>query len=121
MKNLYNFFNKDNLPWLHMICEKYYTTELPGERMVGFGWWRAHLELLLAFKSTISCKAGSGFIVKLSHDTWADKPLWKKFLELHSFAKNENQCLNYMVNSLDISEFFHTPPPPPARAFCSTE
>lgn len=77
--------------------------------MVGSSWWKAHLKLLPTFKEILSCKGGSGHTIKLWHDIWIDQPLKWKFPELYSFARNDTQCLKYMVNCADIYVFFHTP------------
>lgn len=109
MKNLHKFFNMEDLPWVNLIWNKYYASDLPRDRMIGSSWWKAHLKLLPDYKQLATCKAGNGRTTKLWFDTWVDKPLVQLFPELHSFANNDKVSLNMMINARDIFEHFHTP------------
>jgi hypothetical protein len=50
MKLLYKFFNKQDLPWVHMIWDNRYKNGiLPPEGSKGSFWWRYILKYLSAF------------------------------------------------------------------------
>lgn len=52
IKNLHKFFNKEDLPWVGLIWEKYYKNgKLPNHTRKGSFWWRDTLKLLSDFKS----------------------------------------------------------------------
>jgi hypothetical protein len=41
IKHLHNFFNKDDIPWVSLIWEKYYSSgRLPGTSKNDSFWWR---------------------------------------------------------------------------------
>jgi hypothetical protein len=41
LKNLHKFFNKEDIPWVHLICEKYYAIgKLPNHTLKGSFWGR---------------------------------------------------------------------------------
>lgn len=108
MKNLHKFFNKVDLPWIKLIWEKYYPSQLPHSRMVGSSWWRNHLKLIPLFKQHSSCKLGNGQTILLWQDKWLDHPLEQKFPELFSFVKNTAQSAESWMNAQDTVVFLHT-------------
>ena len=49
LKYLDKFFNKVDIPWVHLIWEKYYANgALPSAQKKGSFWWRDILKLLVA-------------------------------------------------------------------------
>lgn len=51
MKFLHKFFNKADIPWVHLIWEKYYPDgTLPGDAQRGSFWWKDILKLLNTYK-----------------------------------------------------------------------
>jgi hypothetical protein len=50
-KNLHKFFNKKDLPWVHLIWEKHYKNgKLPNNIRKGSFWWRDYIKLLSRLK-----------------------------------------------------------------------
>lgn len=50
LKNLHKFFNRENIPWVHLIWESYYVDgPLPGTNWEGSFWWKANLRLVQNF------------------------------------------------------------------------
>jgi hypothetical protein len=50
IKHLHKFFNKDDIPWVSLVWEKYYEHgKLPGSVKKGSFWWRDILKLLDKF------------------------------------------------------------------------
>jgi hypothetical protein len=50
-KNLHKYFNKKDIPWVHLVWEKNYSHgKLPGHTKKGSFWWRDILKLLDSFK-----------------------------------------------------------------------
>lgn len=78
MKNVQKFLNKEPLPWVQLIWEKYYSQSLPGSKMEGSSWWRSHLRLFEDYKSNSNCKLGNGHATLLWHDKWTGQPLKEK-------------------------------------------
>jgi hypothetical protein len=51
MKHLHKFYSREDLPWVHLIWEKYYTNgKVSGHTLKGSFWWRGLLRLLNTFK-----------------------------------------------------------------------
>ena len=50
MKFLHKFLNREDIPWVQMVWETYYSNSLPGDRIVDSFWWRSLLKLLPKYK-----------------------------------------------------------------------
>ena len=53
MKNLHNFFNKKNLPWVKLIWEEYYSYSPPMDKLEGSFYW--NIQLMHTYKKYASC------------------------------------------------------------------
>jgi hypothetical protein len=66
MKNLDIFFNKNDLPWVHLVWSNYYKNgKVPGETRKGSFWWRSMLKLLNTFKGISQANVGVGETIML--------------------------------------------------------
>ena len=51
LKHLHKFFNREDIPWVHLVWEKYYSNgSLPSSQKKGSFWWRDIIKLLDAYK-----------------------------------------------------------------------
>ena len=109
IKNLYKFFNKQNLPWVNLLWESYYTTNPPQGKVEGSFWWKAHLKLIPLFKEVAHSTVGTGETTLFWTDNWHENPLAHQYPELHSFVIDGQCSVAHMKQSLDIMQQFHTP------------
>jgi hypothetical protein len=66
MKNLDKFFNKRDLPWVHLVWSNYYRNgKVPGETRKGSFGWRSMLKLLNTYKSISQANVGAGDTIML--------------------------------------------------------
>jgi hypothetical protein len=87
LKNLHNFFNKADCPWVDLIWNNYYLNgTLPDDRPRGSFWWRAVLKNLTTFKGIAMVKVENGSTVLLWHDLWANRVRIHESAELFSFS-----------------------------------
>ena len=64
LKNLHKFFNRMDIPWVHLVREKYYSNgSLPSVQKKGFFWWRDILKLLEAYKGMAMVNIHDGMTV----------------------------------------------------------
>jgi hypothetical protein len=85
LKNLHKFFNRANIPWVHLVWEKYYRNgKLLNHIMKGSFWWRDILRLLHKFKGLASVIIHRGDTCFLWHDMWGGSVHSQAFLELFS-------------------------------------
>ena len=46
LKHLHKFYNMEDIPWVHLIWDRYYTNKIPhAAREVGSFWWKDVLRL----------------------------------------------------------------------------
>lgn len=115
MKFLHKFFNKANIPWVHLIWEKYFPNgKLPGYTTKGSFWWKDVLKSLNSFKGIAVANVFEGSTCALWDDLWAGKVPRLAFPELYSFAKVRNISLQRMANFDDLTRLFHLPLSEPA-------
>jgi hypothetical protein len=51
LKNLHKFFNKVDLPWVHLVWSQYYSNEkLPTNTPKGSSWWWCMLRMFGQYK-----------------------------------------------------------------------
>ena len=64
LKNLHKFFKRMDIPWVHLVREKYYSNgSLPSAQKKGFFWWRDILKLLEAYKGMAMVNIHDGMTV----------------------------------------------------------
>jgi hypothetical protein len=109
LKNLHKFFNKADIPWVHLIWEKHYRNgRLPNHTLKGSFWWRDILRLLGKFKSCASVLIQSGNTCSLWHDPWCDPVPSQAFPHLFSFTRSEFISFS-KARAMDISNLFQLP------------
>lgn len=110
MKNLHKFFNKADIPWVHLVWEKYYSNgRLPNQTKKGSFWWKDLLKLLDKFKGMASMAVQDGSSCLLWDDGWTGQPLKLEFPELFSFAKKPSISLKSAGSGGPVSRLFNLP------------
>lgn len=110
LKHLDKFFNHADQPWVHLIWEKYYQTDLPPAKMSECSfWWRDCLKLLGKYKSMATCTLGMGQTVLLWEDIWTNQRLTVSFPHLSSFAINPHITVKQAVEPVSMLDMFHLP------------
>ena len=110
LKNLHKFYNRMDIPWVHLIWDSYYSNNsLPGPRMHGSFWWKAHLKLVDSYKGLAKSIIASGNSTLFWHDLWKDNCLSQKFPHLYSFARNIDITVKTASQSEFLEDLFHLP------------
>ena len=100
IKHLHKFFNKEDVPWVSLVWEKYYKSgKLPESSKKGSFWWRDIVKLLNKFKGMARVEIENGPSYFLWEYLWGNEILNQKFLELFSFAKKQANCVCWWVCS----------------------
>jgi len=64
LKHLHKFYNKEDIPWVHLIWDRYYTNKIPhAAREVGSIWWNDVLRLSSLYRTISRCTLGDGSTV----------------------------------------------------------
>ena len=88
MKNLHNFFNKENVPWVNMVWN-YYPNGVPQDsNLCGSFSWRDVMKLAQIYMGFCKVKVGVGDNAVFWSDTWNGTVLQSYFPRLFSFPLN---------------------------------
>lgn len=110
LKHLHKFFNKADVPWVHLIWNCHYPNGgLPGTNNKGSFWWRDTLKTLISFKGMASVMVSDGSSCFFWLDTWNGRLLSLQFPELFSFVKNSRLSVQSVFDEEDLSDLFHLP------------
>lgn len=110
MKNLHKFFNPENIPWLHLIWDNYYSNgRLLGFSQRGSFWWKDIVKLLNQDKGLASVTPSDSKTVLLWDDLWLGLVPKLEFPELYSFAKDKTSTLLHASDTQDMFRLFHLP------------
>lgn len=110
IKHLHKFFSREDIPWVSLVWEKYYSTgKLPGSSKKGSFWWRDILKLLSKFKGMARVEIGNGTSCFLWEDLLGNEILSQKFPELFSFAKNKQIIFAKGYAQAPLHNLFHLP------------
>lgn len=71
LKNFHKFFNKADIPWIHLVWEKYYSNgKLSNHTKKGSFWWKDILKLRDKFKGMAFVAVRNGSSSLLWDDYW---------------------------------------------------
>lgn len=110
LKNLHKFFNRLDIPWVHMVWETYYSNDqLHGQQIQGSFWWKANLKMIDLFKSMAKCNLGDGKPAFFWTDLWHSNCLHIKFPHLFSYARNTEILVHNALQIEYLEDLFHLP------------
>jgi hypothetical protein len=113
IKNLYKFYNKQDIPWVNLVWQAYYQHgAVPiASNSRGSFWWRDCMALIPDFKQLTSCSPGNAKSIMLWNDKWGDNILKDKYPHLFSFTKkgNINVLEAYNTAQENIFNMFYLP------------
>jgi hypothetical protein len=108
LKYLHKFLNKEDLPWVNLIWEKYYRNgRLPGATNIGSPWWRDILKQIDKFKGFASVNIQDGKSCLFWEDLWNGLVPKISFSELYSFAKKTKITLAEVKATSTLHDLFH--------------
>jgi hypothetical protein len=107
LKNLHKFFNRLDVPWVHLLWEKLYSSgNLLGQIRIGSFRWTDILKLLGQFKGLAAVNIKDGRTCLLWHDLWGGIVPAQSFLKLFSFAKDTAITVFKARNATDLTQLF---------------
>lgn len=101
LKFLHKFLNREGLPWVNLIWERYYQNgRLPSVANKGSFWWMDIVKLLDNYKglAIVSIHDGKSYLI------WDDLVPKLSFPELYSFSGKKRSPLlnNYLEEIVDM-------------------
>jgi hypothetical protein len=110
LKNLHNFFNKVDLPWVHLVWSQYYSNgKLPSSTPKGSSWWRFMLRIIDQYKGIAYGVAGTEDTIMFWKYLWNGSILQHSYPQLLSFSKDENISVLSVRQHEYLEELFNIP------------
>jgi hypothetical protein len=114
IKFLDKFYNKVDLPWVHLLWSEYYLDSIPhAENLTGSFWWRDVLKQVDNFRGVSSVKPGRGDSFLFWLDRWhidgSSTALCERFPRLYSFVLHDKMSAARVYEVDDISTLFYLP------------
>lgn len=110
MKYLHKFYNRDDIPWVGLVWESYYSNgRLPGNISKGSFWWKDVTKLIHKFKSIAKVDLKDGMTCMFWSDKWLGMIPKTSFPELYSFAKIKTITFSSVMNEDSLQNLFHLP------------
>jgi hypothetical protein len=110
MKHLSKFYNRADVPWVHLVWSKYYSDRVShATREMGSFWWKDVLRLNILFRVIARCELGDGSTVCFWDDLWTDGILANKYPRLASFARTDGISILEVMQAEDLDALFILP------------
>jgi hypothetical protein len=109
LKHLDNFFNNEDIPWIHLVRDAYYHQAVPHATVLaGSFWWKNIISLSDEYRELTKCVVGNGSSVLFWSDQWTDGLLDSAFPRLFSYAKDKLQSVQDFFGR-EMIDSFHLP------------
>lgn len=109
LKQLHNFFVKDNTPWVKLVWSLYSDDAPHAQSKRGSFWWKDIFSLIGEYRSISRCKPGDGTSVLFWKDFWhGNDTLSASFPRLYSYASNSDISVAQFANT-DLCSSFALP------------
>jgi retron-type reverse transcriptase len=110
LKQLDKFYNKKNIPWVHLIWSSYYIGKVPHLQSVkGSFWWRDIFRLVTKFREIAKCIPANGLTISIWFDEYEDQPLNLKYPQLHQFVTDKKISVSKALLTSDLLSLFNLP------------
>lgn len=107
MKQLHKFYNKEDVPWVHLVWSRYYTNKVPhAAREKGSFWWKDVLRLNTIYRGIAKCTIGDGSTVCFWDDLWTDSVLSIQYPRLASFPRDTGISVLEVMQADDWTPYF---------------
>ena len=113
LKFLHKFYNKVDVPWVHLLWDNLYINKIPhAADPAGSFWWRDILKLTPIFRGISHVQLVDGMTTLLWKDLWARDVLQDSHPRAFSFALHEDISVADFWASNNLHETFHLPVSP---------
>jgi hypothetical protein len=107
LKHLHKFYNKEDIPWVNLVWNKYYVNKVPqAAREVGSFWWKDELRFSSLYRSIVVCSLGDGSTVLFWDE---DVVIVEAFPHLLQFARNDRISVKSVIEAQDLDTLFMLP------------
>ena len=109
MKHLHKFYNKEDIPWVHLVWQHYPDGVPHASKLCGSFWRKDIMQLAKKYIPLCNIVVGSGDTAIFWHDKWNGAPLLDRFPRLHSFALDNKVSVQKVISAEEVSKLFELP------------
>ena len=111
LKHLFKFYNREDVPWVPLVWDAYYTNKVPHTtELVGSFWWKDVMQLSGIFRGITKVIPGVGYSSLFWKDVWfdssLDSPLMDMYPRAFSFCLNEDDSIVKVLTATDPAMIF---------------
>jgi hypothetical protein len=115
LKYLHKFYNKADIPWVHLLWNTYYNGKVPHNlKPCGSNWWRSIFNLSPIYRGISMSNINDGRSTLFWKDKWLQDINSEIFPRAFSFTKKEDISVRDFLTSQHLSQNFHLPLTPQA-------
>jgi hypothetical protein len=115
LKYLHKFYNKVDIPWVHLLWNTYYLGRIPHSmEPVGSFWWKDVCKIMPIFRGFATTTVGDGLSTLFWKDDWLSGVNAENFPRAYSFASNEDVSMQSFLTADRLSFNFWLPLSPQA-------
>jgi hypothetical protein len=101
IKFLDKFYNKRDIPWVHLVWFAYYQGKVPHEEnLCGSFWWGDVCKQVDNFRGIAFVNPGIGETASFWHDSWnvsgSKQPMSQRFPRLFSYVMNDKASIAHV-------------------------
>jgi hypothetical protein len=113
IKFLDKFYNKKDIPWVHLVWFAHYQGKVPNEEnLCGSFWWRDVCKQVDNFRGVAFVNHGTGETASFWHDSWnlagSKQSMSQRFPKLFSYVLNDKASIAHVYQREDILDLFYT-------------
>ena len=110
LKFLHKFYNRHDIPWVHLIWDSYYCDTIPhAHDSCGSFWWKYLIHLMPRYRGVTRIKIGNGSSSLFWKDNWSHSIYAETCPRAYSYAISEDISVKHLLTSTDLHETFHLP------------
>ena len=115
LKFLHKFFNKLDIPWMHLIWDNHYVDKITHAMdLVGSFWWKDILKLTPTYRGISRVQLVDGTSTLFWKDLWREEVLQTSHPRAFSFAMQEDLSVADTMATTDMHATFQLPVSPQA-------
>ena len=110
LKFLHKFYNRHDIPWVHLIWDSYYGDSIPhAHDACGSFWWKDLTQLMPIYRGVTHVKIGNGSSTLFWKDNWSQSIYADSCPRAYSYAISEDVSVQHIFTSPHLQENFHLP------------
>ena len=110
LKLMHKFYNKLDVPWVHLIWDTYYASTVPhAAAPCGSFWWHQLVQLMPVYRGVAKVQIGAGDTVLFWKDDWNNSILSDTYPRAFSYTSDEDTSVRKVLSITHLNQAFELP------------